>query len=116
MPTNSCATMRRLRKVLGMTIELNGETDDEDIEDGETGVDDGSAQVRNIRDPGQPTASEHKEHMTTHRPHRSWCKFCVMGRVVNAPHRRSDAQDDLEGVPMCQWIVGSLVGRNLRDW
>ena len=31
-------------------IELNGETDDEDMEDGETGFDDGSAQVRNTRD------------------------------------------------------------------
>ena len=78
---------------------LNGETDDEDMEDGEMGIDDGSAQVRNIRDPGQPTAKEHQEHMTTHRPYRSWCKFCVMGRGVNVPHRRSDAQDDLEGVP-----------------
>ena len=74
--------------------ELNGETDDEDMEDGEMGFDDGSAQVRNIRDPGQPTAKEHQEHMTTHRPYRSWCNFCVMGRGVNAPHRRSDAQDD----------------------
>ena len=74
-------------------------TDDEDMEDGEMGFDDGSAQVRNIRDPGQPTAKEHQEHMTTHRPHRSWCKFCLMGRCVNSPHRRSDAQDDLEGVP-----------------
>ena len=46
--------------------ELNGETDDEDMEDGETGFDDGSAQVRNIRDPGQPTAHEDQEHMTTH--------------------------------------------------
>ena len=27
-------------------IELNGETDDEDIEDGETGVDDGSTAAR----------------------------------------------------------------------
>ena len=66
------------------------------------GFDDGSAQVRNIRDPGQPTAKEHQEHMTTHRPYRSWCKFCVMGRAVNAPHRRSDAEDDLEGVRTCQ--------------
>ena len=30
--------------------ELNGETDGEDTEDGETGLDDGSAQVMNIRD------------------------------------------------------------------
>ena len=35
-------------------IELNGETDDEDMEDGETRFDDGSAPVRNIRDPEQP--------------------------------------------------------------
>ena len=79
----------------GDDSELNGETDDEDMEDGETGFDDGSAQVRNIRDPGQPTVKEHQEHMTTHRPYSSLCKFCVMGRGVNLPHRRSDAQDDV---------------------
>ena len=88
--------------------ELNGETEDEDMEDGETGFGDGSAQVRNIRDPGQPTAKEHQEHMTTHRPHRSWCKFCVMGRGVNAPHRRSDAQVDVEGVPHVSMDYGFL--------
>ena len=59
-------------------VELNGETDDEDMEDGEMGFDDGSAQVRNIRDSGQPTVKEHQEH----RPYRSWCKFCVMGRAA----------------------------------
>ena len=59
-------------------VELNGETDDEDMEDGETRFDDGSAPARNIRDPGQPTASERREHMNTHthRPSRSWCKLC----------------------------------------
>ena len=95
---NSCATVVECAKKKEGT-ELNGETDDEDMEDGETGFDDGSAPVRNTRDRRQPTASERREHMTTHRPHRSWCKFCVMGRRVNSPHRRSDAQDDLEGVP-----------------
>ena len=39
-------------------VELNGETDDEDMEDGETGFDDGSAQVRSIRDPGQPAVKD----------------------------------------------------------
>ena len=65
--------------------------------------------MRNIRDPGQPTAKEHQEHMTTHRPYRSWCKFCVMGRGVNAPHKRSDAQEDLEGVHHVSkdyWFLG----------
>ena len=80
-------------------VQLIGETDDEEMEDGEVGFDDGSAQVRNIRDPDQPTVKEHQEHMTTHRPYRSWCKFCVMGRGVNAPHKRSNAQDGLDGMP-----------------
>ena len=94
--------------------ELNGETDDEDVEDGEMGFDDGSAQVKNIRESKQPTAKEHQAHMTTHRPYRSWCKFCVMGRGVNAPHRRSDAQDDLEGVPHVSMDCGFLERRNPR--
>ena len=94
-------------------VELNGETDDEDMEDGETEFDEGSAQVRNIRDPGQPTAKEHQEHMTTHRPYRLRCKFCVVGRGVNALHRRSDAQDDLEGVPHVSMDYGFL-GEGIR--
>ena len=89
-------------------VELNGETDDEDFEDGETGFDDGRAQVRNIRDPGQPTVREHQENLTTHRQYRPCCKFCVMGSGVNSPHRRSDAQDDLEGVRHVSRITGSL--------
>ena len=55
----------------GTNVELNDETDDEDVEDGATGFDDGSAAVRNIRDPGQPNESERREHMNTHRPCRS---------------------------------------------
>ena len=87
------------------------------------GFDDGSAQVRNIRDPGQRTAKEHQEHMTTHRPYRSWCKFCVMGRGVNAPHRRSDTQEDLGGVPHvsmdCRFLFverGNLKSKCLLYW
>ena len=96
-------------------VELSGETYDEEIEDGETGFDDGSVQVRNIRDPGQPTAKEHQEHMTTHRPYRSRCKFCVMGRGVNAPHRRSDAQDDLDGMPHVSMDFGFFGDRNSEE-
>ena len=89
---------------------LNGETDDEDMEDGETGF---SGQVRDIRDPGQPTATEHRELMTTRRPHRSWCKFCVMGRGVNSLHRKSDAQDDLKMVPHVSMDYG-FFGEGIR--
>ena len=39
----------------------------------------GSAQVRNIRDPSQPTANEHQEHMTTQRLHRTWCQVVCDG-------------------------------------
>ena len=38
-------------------IELNVETDDENMENGETRFDDGSAAARDIRDPGQRTES-----------------------------------------------------------
>ena len=89
--------------------ELNGETDDEDMEDGAMGFNDGSAQVRNIREPGQPTAKEHQEHMTTHRPYRSRCKFCVKGRGVNAPHRRSDFS-------FCSRRLGGSAARVNGSW
>ena len=70
--------------------------------------DDRSAQVRHVCDPGQPTAKEHQEHMATHRPYRSWCKFCVMGRGVSAPHRRWNAHDDLDGMPHVSMDYGFL--------
>ena len=85
------------------------------MEDGDTGFDDGSAQVRNTRDPCQPTASDHQEHMTTHRPYRLWWKFCVMGRGVNSPHMRSDAQDDLEGVRHVSIDCGFLEERESEE-
>ena len=94
---------------------LDGEMDDEDMGDGTTGFDDGSAQVSNRRDPGQPTAHEHQEHMTAHRPYRSWCKLCVMERGVNSPHRRSDAQDDLEGVSHVSMDHGFLGEREAEE-
>ena len=88
-------------------VKLNDERDDENMDDGETG---------NIRDPGQPKVYERQERMTTHRPHRSWCKFCVMGRGVNSPHRRSDAQGDLEGVhSRFRWTMDFLVRTNLKN-
>ena len=107
-----CGKQRECDSVLNATNdengdELNGETDDEDMEDGETGLD--------IRDPGQPTVMEHQEHMTTHRPYRSWCKFCKMGRGVSAPHRRSNAQDDLEGVPHVSMDCGFLGQKESED-
>ena len=48
------------------------------MDDGETEFDDVSTQVRNIRDPRQLTANEYNEQVTTQRPYRSWCEFCVI--------------------------------------
>ena len=35
--------------------------------------------------------------MITRRLFRSWCQFCVMGRRVSSPHRRSVDQYDVDG-------------------
>ena len=51
--------------------------------------------------------------MTT--PHRSRCKFCVVGRGVNSPHRRSDAQDALEGVLRVSMDIGFLGERESEE-
>ncbi len=42
--------------------------------------------VPRARDPGQPTAGQMEELRVDHKPYRSWCKFCVMGRGLGAPH------------------------------
>ena len=57
-----------------------------------------SAQVSNIRDPGQPT---------TLRPCRSWCKFCTTWCEFVA--QRSDAHGDLEEVQHV-WIYYLFLG------
>ena len=50
--------------------------------------------------------------MTTHRPYRSWCKFCVMARGVNAPHRM--LKTIWRECLMCQWTMGFLEKGNPR--
>ena len=37
-----------------------------------------------------PSQAEIEEHMLTHVPFRSWCKFCVLGKSVSNPHRKVD--------------------------
>ena len=40
------------------------------------------AQVpKQAREPGEPTDEERKRHETTHLPFRSWCRYCVYGRL-----------------------------------
>ena len=81
------------------------------------GVDDGSTQVRNIRDPGQPIASEYKrarDHTSTIQIvvqvlcDGKWCEFQHTGDQIS--------QDGMDGeCSLCRWVVvGSLVRRNLK--
>ena len=51
------------------------------------GQDQPQRQVRQQRDPGQPTAEERRLHDLTHLPYRSWCRDCVRGRGYAHPHR-----------------------------
>ena len=42
---------------------------------------------RRAREPSDPTDEERRRHETTHLPFRSWCPYCVRGRLANPPHR-----------------------------
>ena len=50
-----------------------------------------------MQDPKVPSREEVEMHELTHVPFRSWCECCVMGRGVEAPHRRRG--DGEEGLP-----------------
>ena len=65
-----------------------------------------------VRDPGEPTAQERAEHEKTHLPYRSWCKFCVMGRGRDLPHRAKDRTDD--GCQSWAWTSSSWVTTRWR--
>ena len=41
-----------------------------------------------------PTQKDVDEHMLTHIPFRSWCKYCVMGRGVSMQHRKIDKSEE----------------------
>ena len=97
-------------------VELNGETADEDMEDGEVGFDDGSAQVRKHPRP-RPTD---RQRAPSGHDHTSTAQImaqvlCAMGRGVNAPQRRSDTQEDLEGVPRVSVDYGFLGERESEE-
>ena len=45
------------------------------------------APVRSPPQPGEPTEAERLAHYLTHLPPAKWCKFCMMGRAQQDPHR-----------------------------
>ena len=54
--------------------------------------------VRPLRDPGQPTERERRQHELTHLPFRPWCADCVAGAAAANPHRRHGPRADDEGL------------------
>ena len=79
-------------------IELNGE-EDETWRTETRAFTTAKFQARSVRDLGQPSVNQHKECMFTHRPFRSWCQFCLMGREVSSPLGRPVDQDDVDRTP-----------------
>ena len=67
------------------------------MDDAEITVDDdveaGSRSPVKVAAPTQPTDKEIQEHELTHLPFRSWCKECVQGRGMQAPHFRAKKDD-----------------------
>ena len=51
-----------------------------------------------VRGVGDPTAAERAQHEKTRLPYRSWCKYCVMGRVKDLPHQSKDRSE--QGIPI----------------
>ena len=56
-------------------------------------VDAGSRSPVKVAAPTQPTDKEIEEHELTHLPFRKWCKECVQGRGMQAPHFRAKKDD-----------------------
>ena len=67
------------------------------MDDAEITVDDdvdaGSRSPVKVAAPTQPTDKEIEEHRLTHLPFRNWCKECVQGRGMQAPHFRAKKDD-----------------------
>ena len=62
----------------------------------------GGEEARNpkrARDPAQPTKAEWEAHQANHLPYRSWCKYCVEGRLDNPPHRRRPSGAEEPALP-----------------
>ena len=71
---------------------LGFETDDGEPEE----INEEEAQeLKQSRDPVLPSKEEVEAHRRTHYPFRNWCKFCVMGRGLGAPHARIAAESKI---------------------
>ena len=51
------------------------------------------------RAPFKVTLEEREAHEVTHTPFRAWCRYCVLGRARNSPHRQREDAAKRSGVP-----------------
>ena len=68
-------------------------------------------ELKKMVDPKLPSREEVETHEMTHLPYRNWCRHCVMGRGVEAPHRR--VVRDVGAIPEIHvdfCFPGSVVG------
>jgi len=68
-------------------------------------------ELKKMVDPKVPSREEVETHEMTHLPYRNWCRHCVMGRGVEATHRR--AVRDVGAIPEIHvdfCFPGSVVG------
>ena len=54
---------------------------------------------KRARDPAQPTRAEWEAHQANHLPYRSWCRYCVEGRLSNPPHHQKAAGAEEPALP-----------------
>ena len=59
---------------------------------GRADVDEDARKPKPAARPYTPTKEEVREHEVTHLPYRTWCKHCVFGKGVSAPHMKSDGK------------------------
>ena len=67
-----------------------------------------------MQDPRMPNKAEVDEHEKTHLPFRSWCRHCVRGRGVSAPHKRQVEEIGMPEVHMDFIFMGDEAER--KKW
>ena len=76
----------------GGCIAING---DEILTNDDDENEHGNVPPRMLTSPSMPSRQEVQEHSITHLPYRSWCPYCVMGKMKASPHKRGvDHTDD----------------------
>ena len=71
-------------------------------EEGETQEEEGRV-MKGKKNIEAPSKEEYEEHMRTHIPYRSWCPFCVKGKMKANPHKTKSKEKEHKEVPMLHW-------------